>query len=161
MRFADAVDTDPADRLIVALAHPSLQPAITSLADELACEQRFFGTAAPKLPLSSLRDLTTHGGIRLGTMVDQRLIGMSLVEHDGSAVIAVVQQHRRAGVGRQLLHATLRRAAAHGHERVTFRSSWRSRAFIGLAESVGGSVVDHGRGRISLVFERAALAPTA
>ena len=94
-------------------------------------------------------------------MVEQRLIGMSLVEHDGSAFIAVVQQQRRRGVGRQLLHATLQRAASHGHERVTFRSSWRSRAFVGLAESTGATVVDHGRGRVDLVFELGTLALTS
>ena len=161
MRFADAVDTDPAEHLLVALAHPSLEQAIAAFADELACEQRFFGTAAPKLPLSSLQHLTTHGGIRLGMMLGERLVGMSLVEHGGAATIAVVQQQRRRGVGRRLLRATLQRAAAHGHERVTFRTSWQSRGFVALAESVGATVVDHGRGRIDLVVEVAAIAPTA
>ena len=78
---------------------------------------------------------------------------MSLVEHGGSEIIAVVQQQRRQDIGRQLLHATLERADAYGHERVTFRSSWRSRAFVGLAESIGATVVDHGRGRVDLAFQ--------
>ena len=161
MRLAQGTATTSTDRLLVALAHPSLEQAIALFADELAREQRFFGTAAPKLPLSSLECLTTHGGIRLGMMVEQRLIGMSLVEPDGSAFIAVAQHQRRRGVGRQLLHATLQRAAAHGHDRVTFRSSWRCKAFVRLAESVDATVVDHGRGRIDLVFqvESLALAP--
>ena len=161
MRIAHPVETDPTEHLIVALGHPSVEQAIAAFAAELAREQRFFGTAAPRLPASSLSSLTTHGGIRLGTMVGQRLIGMSLVDHGGAAIIAIVQQQRRQGVGRHLLDATLRRAAAHGHERVTFRSSWRSRAFVGLAESVGATVVDHGRGRIDLVFEVGALEHTA
>lgn len=160
MRFAQTTDPTSTDRLLVALAHPSLEHAIALFADELASEQRFFGTAAPKLPLSALNHLTTHRGIRLGMMVEQRLIGMSLVEHDGSAIIAVAQQQRRNGVGRELLQATLQRAASRGHERVAFRSSWRSRAFVGLAASIGATVVEHGRGRVDLVFQGDALAPT-
>ena len=160
MRLAQGTATTSTDRLLVALAHPSLEHAIALFADELAREQRFFGTAAPKLSLSSLGSLTTHRGIRLGMMVEQRLIGMSLVEPDGSAFIAVAQHQRRRGVGRQLLHATIQRAASHGHERVTFRSSWRSKAFVRLAESTGATVVDHGRGRVDVVFDGGALAVT-
>ena len=140
------------DHLLVALAHPSLEQAVAVFAAELLREQRFFGTAAPKLPRASLENLTTQGGIRLGIMVGRRLVGMSRVEHDGAAVIAVVQQHRGRGIGRELLERTLCRAAQHGHDDVTFRSSWRSKSFIRLAESTGAAVVEHGRGRIDLVF---------
>jgi GNAT superfamily N-acetyltransferase len=152
MRFDQEPNTAATDHLVVALAHPSLERAVTAFSEQLTSEQRFFGTAAPKLPSSSLEHLTTQGGIRLGVMVGHRLVGMSRVEDDGSAVIAVVQPWRGHGVGRQLLGSTLERAATLGHERVTFRSCWRSRAFIGLAESTGATVVDHGRGRIDLIF---------
>jgi GNAT superfamily N-acetyltransferase len=138
--------------VLVALAHPSLEQAVAVFAEELSCEQRFFGTAAPRIPRASLENLTTRGGIRLGLMVGDQLVAMSRVEHDGAAVIAVVQRFRGQGLGRHLLESTLRRAATHGHDRITFRSSWRSRSFIGLAESTGATVVDHGRGRIDLVF---------
>jgi GNAT superfamily N-acetyltransferase len=140
------------ERLVVALAHPSLEVAVAVFARQMRCEQRFFGTAAPKLPRSSLENLTTQGGIRLGVMVDHRLVAMSRVDHDGSAIIAVVQQHRGRGIGRQLLQTTLRRAARHGHRCVTFRSSRRSKAFIRLAESTGATVVDHDRGCTELIF---------
>ena len=140
------------DHLLVALAHPSLEHSVADFAAALMFEQRFFGTAAPKLPRASLENLTTQGGIRLGVLAGGRLVAMSRVEQDGAAVIAVVQQHRGQGIGRQLLESTLRRTATHGHDDVTFRSSWRSKSFIRLAESTGAAVVEHGRGRIDLVF---------
>ncbi len=140
------------DHLLVALTHPSLEHTVAAFAAELMLEQRFFGTAAPKLPRASLENLTTPGGIRLGVMAGGRLVAMSRVEQDGAAVIAVLQQRRSQGIGRQLLEATLHRAATHGHDNVTFRSSWRSKSFIRLAESTGAAVVEHGRGRIDLVF---------
>ena len=152
MRFDHDLEPAAAERLVVALAHPSLDGAVAAFADELLREQRFFGTAAPKLPAAALCNLTTGGGTRLGMMVGGRLVGMARVDADGAAVIAVVQPLRGRGLGRELLQSTLRRAAAQGHDRVTFPSSWRSGAFIRLAESSGATVVDHGRGRLEVVF---------
>ena len=140
------------DHLLVALDHPSLGDAVAMLAAELDGERRFFGTPAPKLTASGLANLTAAGGIRLGVMSDRRLIAMSRVDDSGNTVLAVADRWRGRGVGQNLLLGTLIWAAEHGHERIVFHSSWRSKAFIALADSVGATIVDHGRGRVDLIF---------
>lgn len=152
-QIADTTTAVDTNGIIVALAHPSVEAAIAGFADEMRGEQRFFATATPKLATSSLQRLVADGGIRLGVMIDQRLIAMSRVERDGSSVIAVVRAVRGRGVGRRLLESTLRRAADHGHERVVFHSSRRSKAFVELAAAVGATLVDQGRGQVDLIFE--------
>ncbi|MFT4656921.1 MAG: GNAT superfamily N-acetyltransferase [Candidatus Aldehydirespiratoraceae bacterium] len=152
MPFDQTLEPSTTERFVVALAHPSLDDAVALFSTEIRAEQRYFGNAAPKLPASSLSRLNTPGGLRLGVMVNGRLIAMSRVDRDGDAVMAVVQPSRGQGVGRQLLQATLSRAASQGCERVIFRSSRRSKAFVSLAETVDATLVDHGSGRIDLIF---------
>ncbi len=139
--------------LIVALEHPSLNDAIDRFADELRSEQRFFGPRAVPAPFPSLINrVVSTGGLRMGAMVDGRLIGMARVEHDGTTSIAVAADWRCRGVGGSLLAAAVRRAGDIGLGRVVLRSSRRSRSVTALGASVGATTVDQGGGRIDLIF---------
>ena len=139
--------------LIVALDHPSLIDAIDQFADELRCEQRFFGPRATPAPFPSLINrVTSAGGTRLGAMVDGQIVAMARVEASGDTSIAVSADWRGRGVGRALLLATVRRAGQIGISRLVLRSTQRSRSVAALGASVGAVTVDQGRGRVDLIF---------
>jgi GNAT superfamily N-acetyltransferase len=141
--------------LIVAADHPSLIDARERFAAELRSEQRFFGRSAgtPKPFASLISKLLAGEGARLAAMVDGRIIGLACIRADGEASVAVVQHWRGRGVASALLGAAIERARLVGHPMVFIRSSHRSRAVAAMGESLGGTVVDLGRGRIELIFE--------
>lgn len=139
--------------LIVALDHPSLIEAIDQFAGELHNEQRFFGSSAASAPFPSLiNQVTSSGGMRLGMMIDGRIVAMARVEASGDTSIAVVADWRGRGIGRALLASTVRRASQMGLSRLVVRSSQRSRSVAALGRSVGAVTVDQGRGRVDLIF---------
>ena len=148
--------------IIVALDHPSIQHAVDRFATELKQEKRYFGPSATPAPFPSLiRELTQPGGLRLGTMVDGRLVAMARVADSGETALAVVDDWRNRGVGRSLLTFTARRAGELGHGRIVLHSSRRSRALASLGSTIGATTVDHGRGRIDLIFATERFAHTA
>jgi GNAT superfamily N-acetyltransferase len=140
--------------LIVAADHPSLIDARERFAAELRAEQRFFGRSVgtPKPFPSLITKLLDGDGARLAAMVDGRIIGLACIQADGEASVAVVDQWRGRGVASALLGATIERARLIGRSMVFIRSSHRSRAVAAIGESLGGTVVDLGRGRIELIF---------
>ncbi len=140
--------------LIVAADHPSLIDARERFASELRAEQRFFGRSAgdPKPFPSLISKLLAGEGARLAAMVDGRIIGLACIQADGEASVAVVEEWRGRGVASALLGATIDRSRRMGHSMVFVRSSHRSRAVAAIGESLGGTVVDLGRGRIELIF---------
>lgn len=140
--------------LIVAADHPSLIDAREQFASELRAEQRFFGRSAgnPKPFPSLISTLLAGEGARLAAMADGRIIGLACIQSDGEASVAVVEEWRGRGVASALLSAAIERARLTGHSMVFIRSSRRSRAVAAIGESLGGTVVDLGRGRIELIF---------
>ena len=149
-------EPDPTQQsvLIVAADHPSLIDARERFATELRAEQRFFGRSAgtPKPFPSLIATLLSGDGTRLAAMVDGQIIGLACIQADGEASVAVVEQWRGRGVASALLGAAIERARLTGHSMVFIRSSRRSRAVAAIGESLGGTVVDLGRGRIELIF---------
>jgi GNAT superfamily N-acetyltransferase len=154
MFLPEAEGMDTASALIVAADHPSLMEARERFVAELRAEQRYFGRSGttPKPFPSLIAKLSTGEGTRLATMVDGRMIGLACIGADGEASVAVVEECRGLGVASALLRSVIERARLAGHSVVYIRSSHRSRAVTAIGESLGGTVVDLGRGRIELIF---------
>lgn len=140
--------------LIVAADHPSLIGARARFADRLRAEQRFFGrsVSTPKPFPSLIATLLDGEGSRLAAMVDGEIIGLSCIRRDGEASVAVVEAWRGRGVASALLRAAIERAQLAGQSLVFIRSSRRSRALAAIGASLGGTVVDRGRGSIELIL---------
>lgn len=145
--------------LIVALDHPSLIDVVDRFADDLRCEQRFFGRRATAPPFPSLINrLTSADGLRLGAQVEGRLVAMSRVDHRGNTLIAVAADSRGQGIGRALLAATMQRAGDIGIGRLVLRSNQRSRSVAALGAAVGATTIDQGCGRLDFILPTTATA---
>jgi GNAT superfamily N-acetyltransferase len=149
--------TAPAPRAtsIAAVDHPSYGDAIDRFLDELRAERRCFGPTArtnPK-PFPSLIDaLAGRGGFRLAAWERGRIVGMCRIDGAGEFHVAVVADHRRAGIGRALAHAALSRAADLHYPVVRARSTRRSVAMQRLCEEFGCAVIEFERGRVELIL---------
>ncbi len=156
-RTGDLLPADllPADLTVVAADHPSLIDARARFVDGLRAEQRWFGRSAaahPKPFPSVIARLARNDGIHLAAVVGGEVIAMACVGDDGEARVAVAAPSRGSGIATELMRAIAVRARECGHTKIFIRSSRRSRATAALGESLGGSIVDMGHGRIDLIF---------
>ncbi len=53
--------------------------------------------------------------MRLGVMLDGRLIAVAAVDNEGAVALAVAADHRRRGIGNELIRVLSERAAAIGY----------------------------------------------
>ncbi len=159
-------DTEMAltDRRIVAVEHPSLDGDVELFLDGLRSEQRYFGPTAranPK-PFSSLiESLQRRTGFRLGVVECGRVVGLARVDRAGQMFIAGLPEHRGRGIGTLLGKAVLDRATQLGYQRISIRSTTRSRACHGIGAALGCAIRVGTRGRTDLIVDLHESARTA
>jgi hypothetical protein len=109
---------DTAELRIIAVDHPSLYGKLDAFVDELRAERHCAGRGASmsRTPSPALIDqLVAPRTLRLGAMVDGRLIAVAAVDNDGCVALAVVHEYRRRGIANSLMQVVSDRAAAIGY----------------------------------------------
>ncbi|MFT4865836.1 MAG: GNAT superfamily N-acetyltransferase [Ilumatobacter sp.] len=140
---------------VVALGHPSLADCLTKFAAQLRAEPRFFGrSAAPKPARSMIERLMTVGSVNFGVMSEGQLIAVARVDDSSELDIAVLADRRGHGIGSLLLRHTIERAELVGHERIVLHSSRRSRPVAAIGQRSDATAIDHGDGRVDIIFAR-------
>jgi|TARA_R110002110_G_scaffold158544_3_gene355896 GNAT superfamily N-acetyltransferase len=141
--------------IVVALGHPSLTSCVAEFAEQLRAERRYFGrSATPKPSRSMIERLMTLGSVNFGVMSEGQLVAVSRVGDSSELDIAVLADRRGNGIGSLLLRHTIERAELVGHERIVLHSSRRSRPVAAIGQRSDASAIDHGDGRVDIIFAR-------
>lgn len=141
---------------IVASDHPSLDKDVERFLDDLRAQPRYFGPSAaanPKPFPSLIAALAEREGFRLAAVECGRIIALGRLDGAGEIHIAVTADRRGLGVGTAVGRAIIARARELGYGLVTMRTTRRSRAVRGVAEQLGGVMVELDRGRIDVILD--------
>jgi GNAT superfamily N-acetyltransferase len=109
---------DTAEMLVTAVDHPSLHGRFQDFLDELRAERRCAGrgSSMSRTPSPELIDqLTRERMLRLGVMINGRLVAVAAVDNDGAVALAVLHDFRRRGIANELMRVVTDRTAAIGY----------------------------------------------
>jgi len=109
---------DTAAPLVTAVDHPSLTGAFVRFIEELRAERAWRGRPlrSARTPAPWLIDrLSAARMMRLGVVLQGRLIAVAAVDNDGGVALAVVRDQRRRGIANMLMAVVQERAAAVGY----------------------------------------------
>ena len=116
--MVEARDVPPDQLLVIAVDHPSLSGTLKAFLDELRAERgcRDHRTARGRRPYPELIErLGASKMMRLGVMLERRLIAVAAVDNDGAVALAVVEEFRRRGIANDLVRVLTDRARTLGY----------------------------------------------
>lgn len=108
----------PDQFLVIAVDHPSLSGTLRVFLDELRAERGCTGRGPSRgrIPFPELIErLGAPRMMRLGVMLDRRLIAVVAVDNQGAVALAVVEEFRRRGIANELVQVVTERAEALGY----------------------------------------------